>query len=760
MEWRMKLLYACLVFTAFFLMFPKAGESQEQPGIPEPPIERLTTIEPSSPVDPEVAARDLQGQLTLRATRLNEPLVLDGRLDETIYTSVKSFGDFIQQEPHEGQPATDNTDVWLFYDSKNVYISLRVWYRDPETIIANEMRRDGQPVWSTNDNIGVVLDTFHDHRSGFYVNTNALGAVRDALLTDEDRNTNLDFNFVWDVKSRRFDQGWMTEIAIPFKSLRYPAGREQVWGFNIQRVDRSKNELSHLTPIPASYGGSGIWRVSAAATLVGIEAPLGGGRFELKPYVLSSVSTDRQTSPLVSNDGSASIGFDARYKVTRGLNADFTYNTDFAQVEADNQQINLGRFSLFYPEKRDFFLEAQTVFNFGADNAPVLFFSRRIGLTPDGEPVPIAGGGRLLGNIGRYTVGLMSIRTKDAADGQVPETTFSVMRLRRNVLRRSAIGLLFTDRSPSLTNSGTNQVLGLDAALGLFQSLNVNAYYARSRTPGRSDGQASYQGRMEYGGDRYGLTVNHINVGPGFDPQIGFLLRPAGYVRNFVLGRFSPRPARLPGVRKLSWEGALEHVASTAGVTQTRVFNGTFRIFENSGDQLDLSRLQTQDRPQSPFRVAGAPVAAGIYDFAETKLSYLLGPERPLTGTATISRGSYYGGRKTELSYNGRVSATSQFIIEPIVTLNWLDMPAGRFTSKLVSARNTYTMTPRMFVAALIQYNSTAARLGINLRFRWEYQPGSDFFVVYNDGRDTLGGGFPSLLNRSISIKFTHLFRG
>jgi hypothetical protein len=303
-------------------------------------------------------------------------------------------------------------------------------------------------------------------------------------------------------------------------------------------------------------------------------------------------------------------------------------------------------------------------------------------------------------------------------------------------------------------------VLGLDAALGLFQSLNVNAYYARSRTPGRSDNQASYQGRMEYGGDRYGMTVNHINVGPGFDPQIGFLARPAGYVRNFVLGRFSPRPARLRGVRKLSWEGALEHVASTAGVTQTRVFNGTLRIIENSGDELDLSRVQSQDRPQSPFRVAGAPVAAGRYDFGETKLSYLLGPERPLTGTATIARGSYYGGRKTELSYNGRVSATSQFIIEPIVTLDWLDMPAGHFTSKLVSARNTYTMTPRMFVAALIQYNSTAARLGINLRFRWEYQPGSDFFVVYNDGRDTLGGGFPSVLNRSISIKFTHLFRG
>ena len=650
----------------------------------------------------------------------------------------------------------------MFYDSKNVYISLRVWYAHPETIIANEMRRDGQPVWSTNDNIGVLLDTFYDHRSGFYLNTNALGAVRDALLTDEERNASLDFNLVWDVRSRRFDQGWTTEMVIPFKSLRYPAGRQQVWGFQIQRLDRSKNEVSHLTPIPASYAFFGIWRVSAAATLVGIDAPSGGGNFELKPYALSSVSSDRQVSPTVSNNLSGAFGFDARYKITRGLNADFTYNTDFAQVEVDNQQVNLSRFSLFFPEKREFFLEGQTAFNFGGPGA-IIFFSRRIGLTSEGAPVPIQAGGRLLGRVGPYTVGVMSIKTKESAAVQAPATTFSAVRVRRDVLSRSAIGMIATDRSPSVADAGSNQVFGVDASLALFQNVNANAYYARSQTRRRSDSgfddAQSYRGQVGYNGDRYGALIDHMKVGPSFNPEIGFLFRPADYVRNSAYGRFSPRPARLPGVRKLSWEASLENFASTTGVPQTRMLFAIFRVIQNSGDEFTIYHVRTEDRPLAAFRVAGAPIAAGSYDFGQTAVNYVLGPQRPLTGFLSMNRGSFYGGRKTELSYNGRVSPTSQFIVEPIITLNWLHMPQGEFRSRLASARTTYTMTPRMFVAALIQYNSSNNQLGANVRFRWEYQPGSDLFVVYNDGRDTLGRGFPTLLNRNFSIKFTHLFR-
>lgn len=724
-----------------------------------------TAVVPPAPEPPSVINRDAEGRVTVRATRLSEPIVIDGRLDEEVYARVPSFGDFVEQDPHEGRPAENKSEVWVFFDDQNVYVSLRFWHAQPDTIVANEMRRDGQPIFSTNDNVGITFDTFLDHRSGYYVNTNALGALRDALIMDENRNYSLDFNLVWNVRSRRFDRGWTSEIVVPFKSLRYPAGRHQVWGFNVQRIDRGMNVFSYLTPMPISYGGWGIWKPSMEATLVGIEAPAGGGRFEVKPYALSSVTMDRQASPPIPNDLDAAFGFDAKYKVTRSLNADVTYNTDFAQVEVDNQQINLTRFNLFYPEKRDFFLEGQTTFGFGGSGGtstgtiPNIFFSRRIGLTTDGAPVPIAAGGRVMGRLGAYTVGLMSIRTKEAQDAGAAATSHSVVRLRRDVAGHSGIGLIATDRSPSASAGGSNQVIGADANLALFQNVEVIAYYARSRTQGRSGDETSYRGQFRYAGDRYGTEFDRTKVGESFNPEIGFLPRP-DYVRTYGFGRFSPRPKQMRLVRRFSWEGWVENIAaSSTGALQTRTVGGEFRLYAENGDEFDVIRTQTDDRPLRAFSVAGASIPAGSYSLGETKFNYVFGPQQPLSGTLSFARGSYYGGRKTEASYNGRVAPTSRFMVEPILTFDWLAMPTGDFTARLVSARTTFTMSPRMMVAALIQYNSTADRLGMNIRFRWEYQPGSDFYLVYGDGRDTSVRGFPEPLNRSFSVKFTRLLR-
>ena len=720
-----------------------------------------------APVPPATIVRGAEGQVTVRATRLTEltgPLTLDGRLEEDVYTAVPAFGDFIQQEPRTDEPATDKTDMWVFFDDKNVYVSARFWTEHPEDIVSNELRRDNDNVFRSGDNVGIVIDTFLDRRSGYYLNTNPQGAVRDAFITDEGRNVNRDFNLAWDVRSRRFEQGWTIEIAVPFKSLRYPRPGEQVWGFSVQRVDRKKNEFSYLKAMPAAFGPGAIWRMSAAATLVGIVAPGGGGKIELRPYALAGVASDAGASPAVSNDVSRSLGIDAKYKITKGLNADFTYNTDFAQVEADTQQINLGRFSLFFPDKRDFFVEGQTTFLFGGPASgstltPILFFSRRVGLTENGMPVPIQAGGRLMGRAGAYTLGVMTIQTKESQASLTPATTFSVVRIRRDILRRSAVGALATARSPSLGGIGSNQVLGVDASFALFQNIEANTYYALSRTSGVAGDQESYRGQLRFAGDRYGAEIDHTKVGGAFRPEIGFLSRP-DYVRDYGFLRFSPRPKRLRAVRKFSWESALENIAGSAsGRLQTRRAIGTFRTFVSNGDEIDLSYTWTDDRPLTPFTVAGARIPAGSYQFAETRLNYVLGPQRQVVGTAAISRGSYYGGEKTEISYSGKASMTSQFITEPIVTLNWLDLPTGRFTARLASVRTTYMMSARMFVAALIQYNSVPNAVGTNVRFRWEYRPGSDFYAVYNDNRDSLVHGFPALLNHSFTVKFTRLLQ-
>ncbi len=423
---------------------------------------------PPPPIAPEVIRRDAEGRATMRAIRLDGPLQLDGQLDERVYFTVPPVTDFIQQEPDEGAPARDQTEVWVMFDRDTFYVAARCWSTDPARIIANEMKRDSYNMFG-NETFSVVLDTFYDRRNGFNFITNALGALFDATITNE-RTPNLDWNAVWDVRTGRFEQGWTLEMAIPFKSLRYRTGAAQIWGINFQRNVASTNETSFLTPIPAALAFQGMFRFSSAPTLVGVEVPASGTRLEVKPYAISDVTTDFNATPRLSNDPGGDFGVDVKYGVTQGLTADLTYNTDFAQVEVDEQQVNLTRFSLFFPEKREFFLEGQGIFDFGGGfrggptayyfrgerfggSAPVLFFSRRIGLN-EGRTVPIQGGGRLTGKVGPYSIGLLDVQTgSESAAGTAP-TNFAVARLKRDVLRRSAVGALFTGRAVSTEAPG------------------------------------------------------------------------------------------------------------------------------------------------------------------------------------------------------------------------------------------------------------------------------------------------------------------
>ncbi|MEZ5288927.1 MAG: DUF5916 domain-containing protein [Vicinamibacterales bacterium] len=720
-------------------------------------------VEPAAPAPPSVIARDDQGRVTVRAERLDQPLVLDGVLDEAAYLRTPPFGGFIQQEPNAGQPATERSEVWVFFDERAVYVSARFWKSDPSDLIANEMRKDDSGIFR-NDSIGVVLDTFLDRRSGYYFNTNALGAVRDALLVNENQNANLDFNPVWDVRSRTFDQGWTTEMVIPFQSLRFPEGRTQVWGLLVQRIDWKKNELSYLTAIPPSWGGAGIWKVSSAATLVGIEAPARARRLEVKPYVVSSATTDRLAMPQKHGDLSADAGVDARYRLTRNLNVDFTYNTDFAQVEVDNQQVNLSRFSLFFPEKREFFLEMQNTLGVGAsgpgggrgagDPTPLLYFSRRIGLA-DGVTVPIVAGGRLLGRAGEYSLGAFTMRTADSDRAGAPGTTFSVGRVRRNVFRRSSIGALVTHRSVAASGAGDNRVAAVDALLRFYENVEVNAFYAASGgSEAASD--STLLGQFRYAGDRWGVEATRLHVGRDFDAGIGFVPR-RGITRNYGFFRFSPRPARLAAIRKFSWEGSVDRIGGTGGGLETLQGRGVFRIQQNNGDEFNVDVTDTEDHPRQAFVAAGAPIAAGAYRFRDVRVNYVLGPQQPIVGNLSVSRGGFYGGTKTEAGYNGRVSLSSRLLLEPSVSWTALDLPSGSYRARLLGVRATVALTPRMFTTALVQHSSVAGTLGANVRFRWEYRPGSDLFVVFSEGRDTGAGPAPGLLNRSVTVKFTRL---
>jgi len=745
------------------------------PGVHAGQLEPLATTHPglpasfegpAPPIAPAVISRDEAGRATIRAVRVTTPMRLDGALDEPLYSSVPPISDFIQQEPQEGAPATEKTEVWLAFDNDNVYVSFRCWESEPDQLIANEMRRDGPNMWQGNDIVAFAFDTFYDRRNSFNFITNALGARQDGQVTNE-RQWNGDWNTVWDVRARRFEGGWAAEAAIPFKSLRYRQGRDQIWGFNAFRTNRWKNEISYITHVPAARGQSALYQGSVAATVVGLEAPSGSRALEIKPYAISALKTDRVSDPAVSNDASGDVGFDVKYGLTQNLTADFTYNTDFAQAEADEQQVNLTRFSVFFPEKREFFLENQGIFAFGGaaaggaaaagSDVPLLFYSRRIGLN-EGRQVPIVAGARMTGRVGRYSLGLVDIHTDN--DAGVRATNFSVVRVKRDLFQRSSVGLLATGRTVGQSGLGSNSVYGIDGTFGFYDNLNVHTYWARSRTDGRLGKDTSYRGQLDYPGDRYGVQLEHLVVGDNFNPEVGFVRRD-GFRRSFGQFRFSPRTKSFESVRKFSWMGSMAYVTDTAGHLETRESNGEFAIEFQNSDRLSVNLTDTYEFLPRAFEIAPDIILPiGGYRFQNVHVQMNLGQRRRLSGNVAVDRGTFYSGNKTTISLSrGRMGAGSRLSFEPAYSLNVVDLTEGSFTNQLVGSRVTYTMTPQMFTSALLQYNSASHAVSANLRLRWEYRPGSEFFVVFNEDRDTDARRFPALTNRAIIVKINRLFR-
>lgn len=718
------------------------------------------------PVAPEVITRDERGRITIRAVRLDRPLELDGRLNEEIYVTTKSIGGFVQQVPDEGAPATEETEAWVFYDEENLYFVARMHDRQPERIIANEMRHDSVNIFNGGDSMTLVLDTFYDHRNGVLFQTNPLSGQREQAIADGVYNES--WNTVWDVRSARFEGGWATEMMIPFKSLRYREGGDQIWGINFRRVIRHRNEFAGVTPMPASFGGSGLAQMQVAATLVGLRAPSRSRNLEIKPYVVSTSATDMTAATPFTNDLTAGIGGDFKYGLSRGLTADLTVNTDFAQVEEDVQQINLTRFSVLFPEKRDFFLEGQGIYTFGgrnlagrgsggdSDDVPIMFFSRQIGLLGT-QTIPVLAGGRVTGKAGRYDIAALNIETRGKEEANAAATNFTAVRIRRDILRRSNIGMIATVRNPRDRDSSS--ALGADASIRLSTNNTVLGYYAVTDVAGSSEQAASYRGRFEYAGDRYGLSAEHLKVGRLFAPAVGYTRR-NDFQRETGSARFSPRLRNNPYMRKLTWQGAFTY-DTDAEMTrvENRVFDGSFGIEFHSADQATVQYVDEYEFIPQAFRISpGVTVPSGGYKNKTFTASYSLANQRTVAGRVSYSSGALYDGTRNEASYSGRVAVVPQFYVEPSISLAWVDLPYGEFSARLVTARFTYTPTTRLFVSSLVQSNIDGHTLSLSLRLRWEYRPGSDFFVVYSDGRNTVG---PSndLLNRSIAVKATRLFR-
>jgi hypothetical protein len=717
---------------------------------------------PPVPVTPNVISRDDEGRATVRAVRLIAPLQLDGQLDEAVYSEMPSVSDFFQQDPVEGVVATEKTEFWLLFDDDAFYVTFRCWESRPDAVVANEMRRDSNNIFQ-NDHIAFLIDTFYDRRNGLEFAVNPIGGRWDGQIANESQ-PNGDWNPIWDVAVARFDGGWTVELAIPFKSLRYRPGRGQIWGFNARRVNRAKNETSFLTRVPRALGQRALFQASLAATVVGLEAPPGSRNLEIKPYAVSGLTSDVTAIPPISNDISKEIGVDVKYGLTQNLTADFTYNTDFAQVEADEQQVNLTRFSLFFPEKREFFLENRGLFGFGGvdtgsgGDTPILFYSRRIGFDL-GREAPIEAGGRITGKVGRFSLGMLNIGTGDQEGSPSPPTNFSVVRVKRDVLRRSSVGLIFTGRSNVEGGTASNQVYGIDGTFAFFANLSINTYWARTQTDGLSGDDTSYRAHLDYAGDRYGVLLERLVIGDSFRPDVGYVRRNDIRLSQAQF-RFSPRPRSSRVIRKFRWTGQLSYTENAAGRVETRELGGEFGIEFQNSDVFSASVSDAYEFLPIPARIVGLTIPSGGYDFATSRVGYNFGRQRRISGNVSVEHGEFYSGHKTTLSVSqGRINVTPQLSLEPTYLANWVDLVEGTSTTHLAGSRVTYTVTPAMFVSALVQYNTGINAVSANVRLRWEYRPGSELFLVLNEQRDTLSPRFPDLVNRAFIVKINRLVR-
>jgi hypothetical protein len=727
---------------------------------------------------------------TISAVRIADgvlPPVIDGRVTDEIWSQVEPFSTFTQQDPVEGAPATERTEVRVLFNRSHLYIGVICFDSEPGKIIVSQARRDSQ--LTDVDAIVIVLDTFNDRQNAFVFGTNALGIEYDGQVAGEGQTASFQgggaqpgqqssqqrgaigaFNPNWDgdwrVKAQITERGWEAEMAIPLTTLRYEPGPNRTWGFNVMRNIRRKNEQVYLSVIPRGYD---IYRVSLAAKLTGLDLP---ARRDLKiiPFALGSANKDF-TVAAHQLDRKADAGVDIKWGVRPSLTADFTVNTDFAQVEADDEQVNLTRFDLFFPEKRPFFLENASTFQFGVPQQLDLFFSRRIGLSAVGSagtPIGIIGGTRLSGKIGHYNVGLLDMQTEDTRDTSerliAPANNFSVVRLQREV-GRSVFGGIFLDREGTGSAAGRdnfNRSFGLDANIQVSRNAKLFTFAAGTTSPGAAG--TDYAGRVYYNfaNNLWQVGGGYTQVGDRFNPEVGFVPR-RGYRRQEFRIFFTPQPRRWPWIRRFSPHGNYNAYYGLDGALQTsNAHVHFFEIMPAAGGRFGAYVDRGEDRPVKPFVVFDAggtrvAIPPGLYAWHQLVADYVSNPSAPVSGSARYRVGGYYDGdyKAVELSGNLRVGA--RFIANAGWTRQIVDLPYGHFIADLAPVKVSYSFTTLASLQALVQYNNQTSLLSSNVRLALLNRSGTGLFIVYNDRRETTAFDPRDVLGRSFIVKYTRL---
>ena len=720
------------------------------------------------PVPAQAPSATVRGERpTARAIATSEAPKIDGVLDDAAWSAAEPIDRFVQQEPNEGQPASDRTEVRILFDRGHLYIGVRAFASAPVT--ATEMRRDADRLFD-EDNFQVILDTFHDSRNGYMFVTTPLGAKLEQQIFDEGEsvgrggttsNINRNWDGVWHAAARIVEDGWTAELDIPFSTVRFVPRDDQVWGINFQRHIRRRNETVLWSPLPKAFA---LTRVSLAGELQGLSGISRGLDLRLKPYLLGGAHYSRVTADGGDTDPIRDIGLDARYGLTSGLNLDVTVNTDFAQVEVDEQQVNLTRYSLFYPEKRDFFLENSNFFTMGTGGVfsstqvqTDLFFSRRIGLSDTGTPIPIQAGVRVAGKSGRNNIGVLDIQTDDFFTK--PGDNFFVGRYSRDIFRRSRVGAIFVNKDTVNGSTRYNRTMGVDANLAPNANLQIQGFLAKTETPELAGKDMAWFGRVAYRDPNWNLYLNYLDIQDNFNAEAGFVQRTG--IRT-TKAHFGPTPRPTSGNVKL-YEPmyVLTYTTDQSNRLIYRQHHAMLGTTLRDDTFINVFYQNTQDVLDVPFRIRpDVTIPAGAYQMHEWYFMLNSSPGKRIYERLSIIPMQFYDGTRLNVSATAGVRATSQFSAEVQYNRNDVKMPWGDFVVDLSSVRLDYTFSPRMTIRSLTQYNTSTHEISNNIRFNFIYRPGSDLYVVYNDQSQT---GLPADIfgrkDRQLVVKATYLLQ-
>ena len=692
----------------------------------------------------------------MSAHRTSEELKIDGVLDESVWQNVEPIRQLYQIQPDQGNPATEQSEIRILYDDKKLYFGFIFFDSEMDKVVANDMRRDSSGLRS-NDYGFLLLDTYNDRRNAVFFRFTPVGGMEDTAVSDSGGSLNTSWDIVWECRCRINEDNWTVEIAIPFSQLRFESSDSMDWGLNFGREIARKREIAAWNEAPKTYGGLAKYRTAYFGTLEGLEGISPSRHLELLPYILPGASYEASTEE--TEEGTEAVfeaGLDLKYGVTPNLTADLTFNTDFAQVEADQEQVNLTRFSLFFPEQRPFFLEGASIFDVGIPRPSfrrppplLLFYSRRIGLA-EGRAIPILGGGKMTGKIGPYGIGILNVLTNKFEDEKMdvpeedmfsePRTNYAVARVNRDILKGSTIGGIVINKQDADTY---NRTAGLDFSYRPTREINIDGLWSRTFEADVSGNSNAFFIGGDWRTNLFRLNSSYTDIGEDYTPGVGFVQRTD--IRRFRGGgSYTPWPNKF-GVREIQIGPEIDLVLTQENELETREITFDTQFEFETGDDIGFEVKNTTEHLDMGFMLQEGEIREGNYTFTSFQASIRTSSSRMIGARLQVEFGEFYSGTRRGFSVSATARPSARLSIEPSIEFNRITLPDAEFDANAFGGRVSYSFSTTLFAKLFTQWSTDADVLSANFLVNYIYRPGSDFYLVFDQSYYTRDGDIKRL---------------